>query len=323
MYSLWVDGYQATRIAAHSAPTWEISADGGCGELKVSFSVEAGFEHQALQRGRSVQVKVGLFAVYWGRVVDYDRNTGELIAGGEFGRNKLALDGAGNATRDLGVAISAAIGRGWNVTNPGSVGGVATGTGSGVQTVADLAREVADQSNTWIGINGRGEFYQTATPTTHRWLLAPGAVALAPTTEGMADFYAVRYFDGTNYVTVTLGTSGEEAEIDLTDRGTLTGAEASSIAANMNAKYQKRLAWTGGMEVPRHQITTRGGTPSALVDVMPLEMVRIPGLPVFSANALWLDEVIGKVRYTAGADSIYIEPVATAPRNFVDVMAAA
>lgn len=325
MYTLWINGYHATRIGPHDAPTYELNAEGGCGELKVTFGVPVGFEHQALQRGKSVRLTLGSWGLYWGYVVDYNRETGELVAGGEFGREKLALDGSNNATLDLGVAITSALARGWDVSNPSGVGGVATGELSGVLTIAELAKRVADETGTFIGINGRGEFYKIAPPappTQPKWLLAPGSVALAPTTEGMADYLAVRFFDGSNNVSVLIGSSGEERGVDLTDRGTLTDVQAAAIASAMNGKLGSRLAWAGGFEVPNSHIMTRGGTPAALANVTPLSMARIPGLPVLSAGALWLDEVIGKTRYTVGAEAIYLEPLSSAPRTLADVIAA-
>lgn len=325
MFTTWVGSYHATRIAPHSAPTWETLADGGCGQMSMTFAISPGNEHQALQKNVPVRVTVGNHPVYWGRLVDYNRQTGELVAQGEFFRNKLAIDGSGNATRDLGVAISAAIARGWNVRNPQGVGGVAHGEGNGsVQTIAELANEVAEQQSMRVGIDGRGEFYMLPERNVPSWMLAPGTVALGPTSEGSAEAVFGRYFDGTNHETITVGYLGNDEEpIDLTDRGTLTELQATQILLGAFDLSRGRLAWTGGVEVPSSHITTRGGTPAALASVVAGSMVRIPGLPVLSAGALWLDEIIGKTSYTAGEDSIYIEPVSTAPRTLRDVIAAA
>lgn len=323
MYSVWAGGFHGTQIAPHSAPTWEMNAVGGCGELKMVFDLRPGSEHQALRRNSPVRVMIGTHSTYWGRLVDYNHDTGEMVAEGEFGRNKLALDGDGNATRDLGVAIAAAIDRGWNVSNPAGVGGVAHGDSTGVQTVADLATEVANQTEQWVGINGRGQFYMSPAPTTPRWMLAPGTVALARTAEGMAEFLAGRWFDGSDYQTETAGTlTGDEEAVDLTARGVIDDVQARAILRGVLGKTRGRFAWAGGAEVSNSRIATIGGTPAALADVRPLSIVRIPGLPVYSAGSLWLDEVIGKTRYTAGSTSIYLEPISTAPRDLASVIAA-
>ena len=125
------------------------------------------------------------------------------------------------------------------------------------------------------------------------------------------------------YATAVGGSAGPVAAVNIADRGALTPVAAEAILSGM-IQRRGETQWVNGVELHREQFTTRGGTPAFLGGVTAGQMVRAHGLAAtFVAQAPWLDVVIGKTRYTAGEDTIYVEPINTAPRNFTDVIAAA
>lgn len=322
---LRINGFPATEIAAHSPVTYETLADGGCGESSWTFSASVRLQHQALVTGALVRVMLGPVPVYTGVLTEPDRTSGECHAVGLSSaiRRYLALDGG--LTRNLGPAINRAIAMGWPGSNPAPVAGTAAGstTGNPVK-VGDLLDDYAEQTGQRWGADHFGRLYMRPDPTSPSWLATPEAAVFGITDESAPSSLIGRYDTGAGYAnTPNVGQPGLEDAVDLTDRGVLTEAAAVAILNGMLVR-QGELSWTNGTTLHREQITTSGGTPAGLTTVRAGQMVRANGLNygVFG-QAPWLDVVIGKTRYTTGEDKIYVEPVNTAPRNFVDVQAAA
>jgi hypothetical protein len=327
--TLWVGGYPATEIAAHTPPSWETLADGGTGEISWSFALTPRSQHPALRPGSLVVVKVGGMPVARGALVDPDRTSWDCVARGVQNDRYLALDAAGNVTRDLGVAIDQAIARGWRVANPAGhgTGYTVPGDSTEPQTIGSLLTEAA-VGQRW-GVDPLGNIYVTSDPTTPWWHATPDSAVFGTTDEATTTHLAGRYFDGTNYLTATwpsLGTVVQhraEEPVDLTDRGTLTLGQAEAILAGALAKAGE-IGFTNGVTLNREQITTLGGSTAFLPNIRAGVMMRAHGLISARASVQTpvLDFVIGKTRYTAGEDSIYVEPVNTAPRTLRDVLAA-
>lgn len=323
-YSLTVDGFDAATIAPYSPPVYETLADGGCGELTTTLGLPRWAEHAALRKNATVILRLGSLGVWHGYLTDYDRETGELVATGQAYRSKLALNGSGQATLSVGTAITQAIARGWDVTNPAAVSGTVNGTVEGVQTMAELLAAYATQTTQRWGVNGRGQVYLRADPTEPQWYLTPGAAVLSPTTEGQATSLAGRYLESDRSIaTAYVGDpSGDEEPVDLTGRGILTLGQAQALLTSMLALTRTAPAWTAGIEVSAELVRTEGGTPAALAAITAGSVMRLTGLPVLAAGGLWVDALIGRTRYQAGAPTIYLEPISTAPRTLADVIAA-
>lgn len=324
--SIWlrIGGYPATEIAPHTPPTWETLADGGCGEASWTFSASSRLQHQALVPRAVVQVMAGPVPVYTGLMTEPDRTTGECHALGLSADlfKWVALDGA--TTRNLEAAIGRAVSLGWPGTNPTPVAGTAAGdaTGNPVK-VGNLLDDYAGQTGQRWGTDGSGRLYMRPDPTIPAWLATPGAAAFGVTDESAPTSLVGRYDTGAGYAsTNNVGTPGSEEVVDLTDRGALTLVAAEAILAGMLVR-RGDVSWTNGVTLSGDQISTFGGTPAGLSAVRAGQMVRAHGFGygVFS-QAPWLDVVIGKTRYTAGEDSIYVEPVNTAPRTMAGVLAA-
>lgn len=324
--TLWVGGYPATEIAAHTPPTWETLADGGTGEIKWEFALTPRSQHPALRPGSLVVVKVGAFPVARGAMVDPDRTTWQCVARGLQYDNYLALDNTGSATRQLSSAIQEAINRGWRVRNPNGVGvgSPVPGDSTEPQLVSSLLTEAA-VGKRW-GIDPQGNVYMRTDPSLYWWQASPDAAVLGTTDEGAATRLAGRYFDGTNNVTVIWPPLGEgeqfgnEESVDLTDRGTLTEAQAIEIL-DASLAEMGAIKFTNGVTLARDQISTRGGSAAFLPGITAGSVIRAHGLLATRRGLQTpvLDFVIGKTRHTAGEDTIYIEPTALAPRTAVAV----
>ncbi|WP_294567624.1 hypothetical protein [uncultured Arthrobacter sp.] len=329
MSSIWlrIGSYPATEIAAHTPPTWETWADGGSGSCSWAFSLTMRSQHQALQTGAVVEVMCGPMPVWSGILSEPDRTTWECTAYGlaSAARQYLALDGVGNNTRDMGTAITTAQAAGWQGLNSVSVSGPVAGDATGNPISAgQLLDEYAEQTGQRWGVDGQRQLYMTPGPSGPMWLASPDASAFGSTDEDRAGTLKGRYLDsGTNlYATATSGSGAPQVAVDLSERGKMTLTAAQSILAGMLTRDHAQRAWTNGVTLTRDQIQTLGGSPAALIDVRAGQMMRSFGLAYTGGSALHLDTVIGKTRYTAGDDTIYVEPVNTAPRSFVDVIAA-
>lgn len=313
---LRINGYPATEIAAHTPPTWETLADGGIGEVSWAFALTPRSQHQALRKGVLVEVMCGPMPVATAQMSEPDRTTWECKAYGLSSslRRFLALS-AGANTRDLVEAIDNAMAEGWQGTNPNPVAGYAAGdaTGNPVK-VGDLLDNYAEQTGQRWGADAQGRLFMRPDPTSATWLASPDSAAFGTTDEDATARLAGRYFNGTVNATAFAGSGEPQESVDLTERGTLSLSAAEAILGGMLTR-RRGEGWTNGVTLHREQITTRGGTPAFLASVVAGQMIRAHGLAanVVTAATPWLDVTIGKTKYTAGEDVIYIEPVNASP----------
>lgn len=324
----------ATEIAPHSPPTWETWADGGNGPASFEMGQSAKFQHNLLTPDALCEIFLGVKRVWFGRIEDYDRNDGSVTCRGIF-TDTLgipALDG-GAATRSVAAAVVTAVGAPWNwqVVDPlgnATAMGSATGDADSVLMMHELFQQIAEQTGKRVGQDASGALFFRSTPTEPRWVMAPESAAFGMTSEGMASHLVGRYVavGGAND-TVTRSVSAKVARaelVDLTPRGEMTEAQAAAILDAALASQRSRRSWVNGVELPLSRLTTIGGGFAHGAAVRAGDMARTHGLSVVGGlgSSLALDEVIGKTRYTAGAKSIYLEPINTAPRTFADVIAA-
>lgn len=331
MSSIWlrVGGYPATEIAPHTPPTWETWAEGGSGSAAWAFALSMRSQHQALRTGALVEVMCGPWPLFSGLLSEPDRTTWQCTAYGlgSAARQYLALDGTDANSRDMGVAIASAQTAGWPVFNTTPITGPVAGDATGNPiSVGQLLDEYAMQTGQRWGVDGQRLLYMTPTPSTPTWLASPDSSAFGTTNEDRANTLKGRYLDSTTglYATATAGAGAPQAEVGdlLLNRGAMTLAAAEAVLDGLLQRDRTQTAWTNGVTLTSDQIQTIGGTSAALMSVRAGQMIRTFGLG-YASQALALDMVIGKTRYTAGEDVIYIEPVNTAPRSLLDVIAAA
>jgi hypothetical protein len=317
-YWLRIGGYPATEIAPHTPPRWETLADGGVGTISWTFTLSPRSQHQALRARALVEVMCGANRVAVGLMTEPDRTTWECHASGFAAdlRKFPALDGSGNNTRDLAVATQTASFWGWPGSNSQPVTGVAAGdtTGNPV-TVGQLYDDYATQTGQRWGCDELGRLFMRPDPTTPTWLTTPDAAAFGSTDDDVATWLAGRFDSGAGFLTAVVGDEGPGDVVDLTDRGAMGLVEAQVILSGMLIR-RGGTQWTNGVTLHREQLTTMGGSPAALAAVRAGQMLRVHGLASgVIAQAPWLDITIGKTAYTAGEDTIYLEPVNIAART--------
>lgn len=328
MSSTWVriDGFPATEIAAHTAPTWEMGADGGCLAASFAFALSRRAQHQALRPGAYVQILCGPVPVWTGILTEPDRSTWEVHAVGMGAalRDYLALDSGGASTRNLGDAITQAAVRGWPGSNAASVVGPVAGDPDGNPiSVGALLDDYAEQTGQRWGADGRGVLYMRPDPTGVTLITAPGSAVFSPTSEAAPRRLAGRYFDGTSNQTAIVGAGAPEADVDLTDRGTLTLTAAEAILSGQLAR-SGATGWAGSVTLHQDQLMTQGGQPVNLAANQTGHLIRCHGMADNTvASAPWMELVIGKTTYTADEEVITIEPVNAVPRTLSSVIAAA
>lgn len=319
----------ATEVAPHTPPTWETLADGGSGQCDFEVGRAARHAPHLLRAGTLLEVMCGPSPLWLGRVDDYSQADGRVTGLGIHADalHIPALDAAGNASRDIAAALPPAMAAPWRwrVNNARGVTGVAQGEGGEPLMMAGLMGAVAEQEGKRWGQHPDGSLYLTTDPTTPTWTLHINSdAAWGSTGETGAPTHLVgRYLDGTVYRTIRVGDDtvpvGRAETVNLTDRGTLTAGEATGILTEM-LSARGRHGWTGGVTVHREQLT-RNGQPAWLPGVHASGvMVRAVGAPWH--HGPWVDEVLAKTRYTAGSDTIYLEPTSVAPRNLRAVAAA-
>lgn len=320
----------ATEIAAHTPPTWETWADGGNGSSSFNLARSAKHEPHLTRPGTLMEIMLGCARVWYGRIEDYDPNEGSVVGRG-IHTDMLtvpATDSLGAAIRTASTAVTTALAAPWNlrITDPNAVlttMGTAVGDDTSLLTITALLDRCAEQAGRRWGQDNRGALYfRKDSDIIASWLLAPGVARFGDTTEGRASHLVGSYtaVGGAAATAVSFDSDATviRAEmVDLTGRGEMTSAQATAILDAAMTTSKATRAWVNGITVSREQLMTIGGTPSALAGVRAGSRLNIVELgPNMSA-------IIGKTRYTAGEEVIYIEPTSTAPRNFTDVLAAA
>lgn len=322
---LRIDGHPATEIAAHTPPTWETEADGGCGAASWTFGLTVRSQHQALRKGALVEIMCGPMPVYTGLLNEPDRTTWECHASGLSAslRRIVALDTSGNSSRTLQYVLEQAQIDGSPVINPAPVTGTAAGDTANIVTIGQLFDDYAEQTGQRWGVDASRRVYMTPGPGAPTWLASPDAAAFGVTDEDVATrLFGTYSLVGGGKATARVGVQGLDATVDLTERGPITLAAAEAILSGLLLR-RGDTSWVNGVTLHREQLTTMGGSPAFLASVTAGQILRAHGLASqVISQAPWLDVMIGKTRYTAGDDSIYLEPINTAPRTFVDVAAA-
>lgn len=320
----------ATEVAPHSPPTWETLASGGNGEATFELGRSAKFESHLTRPGLPLEIFVGAMRVWFGRIGDFDRETGQVVGRGVHtnGQNIPALVD-GNATRNLEAAFAYAAASGWDWPvrlNGNAVNGL--GDSGEPLMIWPLIELIAEQNGQRAVVDPDGKLFLAADPTAPTWTITPEAAAFGQTNEDQSTVLIGRYSTGVgpNLTTIRpnpLPANPRSELIDLTGEGTLTGAQADAILDAMLAG-RSQTGWVNGVTLHREQIT-RNGTPAFLPEVHARNrMVRAQGMATaFGAmHATWVDAVLGKTKYTAGSDVIYLEPVNKAPRTLTEVTAA-
>lgn len=305
----------------------------GSWQLSWSIPIVRDWRHPALVYGTSVDLYFGPACLWSGSLPEPNWDAGDFIALGACrqAENATAFDGSGNASTVPNTVIDAAIARGvlsWtrvgnfgttSVGNPDNVGELVT-----VKSVLDAWAQ-ANNSN-WMVDEQRRLIIAPVDETTPDWYVVPGSGVLGSADDQRVDRVFARYIDSTtglrttaSYPTVTPA-GGIEGPIDITDRGAMTNAAATTIAQAEWSKLQGRSGWTNGLTLIGGQVTTPGDIDADLAFVRAGDTARLLGVLDVRGLAQNTDIVIGDTEYDWTDDECQVNPVGLSARDEESVL---
>lgn len=287
--------------------------------------------------GETVQVFYGPVCIWAGTLAEPDPSTDQMAAVGAWQEAAVAaLDGAGNSTKIPDIAIDAATGRGaldW--TRPASLSATAVDidTSQGPVTVGALLDAWATAANQRWGVDPYRRVYAKPDDTTPSWQTWPIDGGLGYDLTNYASTLIGRYYNGTSYATAIVTDPIAEAAhgykeappIDLTGRGTLTSAKATTLLTNLLALGMATPSWTQSVGFSYGELLNLGGTPVALETIGPNidgALLRVHGgfdLPQRQNGQLYLDLPTGRAALANGL--LTVTPTQIATRNLADFVA--
>lgn len=282
----------------------------------------------AIRPNQLIRLYDGGTCVWSGYANRPNRGSGEMSARGLHVKayETAALDGSGNITQNLDVAIDAAIARGalpgWIRQASLSTTAVSTdvATIDGDTTIGQLADAVADEQSKWWRVTANGVVQLYSRPTSPTWLLTPQAGTLDIVDGDYASrLYGRRRGSTGNFATehvddldAEAATGYAEATTDLTALGYITQAKAEAILTGMLAKGRARFQFANGVEASRWQILTIGSVPAHLPAVNAGTVARFlvqHDDTRYLQGRGYVDELIGRVVHPEGQNtSIEVQP---------------
>lgn len=337
LFSLQVGGQWLSTIAPYGPATVEFGIHG---LDSVSWSMDPDFRHPVLRGMSRVDVYDGGFLIGQANMQE-PGSAGEYTARGYWRQTEtaLAMNPAGSLTTVLDDAVAGAFARGeivYGLKDSLSTTPWSTSTQSDM-TLAQLLDGWSTQAGLrWRLLTAATQIEAVADPTTPTWLV-PNAVAgrgLVPAEDEFVTHLVGWYLSGSGtYAPVTVGSAEAAAAfgrrtgtVDLTSKGVISLAEATSVLTGMFLLSGARMGWGEGLELGYGQITTAGGVPATLSQIRAGQMVRLAGtIDTSRADRLpaYTDIVIGTSKYTDGSDTISLTPLGYAPRTLSDVLSVA
>ncbi len=334
-----VNGTWVSTIGSWGGLKRSETADGGSEDASWQMDLPPTFTHPSLRMGKVVEIRVGPANVWKGmlnepKVSEDGIEFSAIGLADEFYSAHLCLDSGGDTTSTPDVAVDQAIADGFAGSRPVSLSAVSFADSD----VTDKLNYVGDLLDAWATSEGKrwrvdpnGAVIAVADPTVPTWHLAPGATQIGLADDDYASDLYLRYKPtattfATEHVNDPWATSARRRAVgvDLTTLGVTTAGNVTNIGDGMLAKGKARYAWTNAVNPGRLQLTTPGGTPACLSFVKAGQMVR--SFSVINEQGIvlpYVDWIIGKVEYEAGADTIQLAPTQLAARNLGDVLALA
>ena len=337
MLSLKVGGQWLRQIGSYGPITVEY---GVRGLDAVSWSMNPRLTHPLLRGMAPIQVFDGGFPI-GDAVLQEPGGDGSYAARGlwRMCETALCMDTGGSLTAIPDNAIAGALSRG-EITY-GAAASVSTIAWSSTpqpdMTLAELLNGWSQQAGLrWRVLTSTPGIEAVADPTTPQWHV-PHAVYGRGLTPAEDEFYThlVGWYmtSPTTFAPATVGSAEAAAvfgrrtgTVDLTPKGVISPAEATSVLTGMFLLSGARMGWGEGLELGYGQITTPGGTPAPLAQVRAGQMIRLCGtVDTSRANRMpgFTDLVIGTSKYTDGSNTITLTPIGYAPRTLSDILSVA
>lgn len=338
---LYVGGVALESVAGWGDP--EV-VHGRHGPLELSWEMSLGRNERPslLARNAFVELCAGVQTIWSGVLSqpDWDSLQFRAIGIARLAEGAECLAADGTLTSRPNVAIDRAIARG--VISPwyrdfdfGSTPISGADGGAGVDdpqpgkldellddwTLEDTTnRQWYVEPSGRLGVNSEDE-------TTPRWFISPGIAELGVADDEITDRVFVRYFDpaagrntNASYPSTTPN-GGIERRADITHRGPMTAARATTIAKGLYTRAGAgRLGFTNGIEVSGEELRDAGNNraPFALVRgghvVQAKETVDPRGVPGD------FNFVLEETRWRPADDVIQLNPVGLVPRTIEQLL---
>lgn len=290
--------------------------------------------------GEIVQVFYGGVCVWSGNLVEPDASLGQLTAVGAFylGQKYVALNGSGNATDIPDVAIDQAIADGLTWIHPVSIRSTSIAidiTGGPVRlggSDTDLLDTFASANNLRWGVSPSRQVFTAADDTAPIYQTLPMAGGLGYALDNYVSTLVGRYVNLSSAFTTAIVTDSvaeilhgpAQDIVDLTPRGPISAATASSILTTLLAQGRGRPQWTEPITLTYGEILTMGGTPVALETVAAGRLLRVHGgyeLAQRGNGQMFIDVPIGRTSLAGGV--LTVTPQQVVVKTLADLAQAA
>jgi hypothetical protein len=330
-----INGVWLTDIGAFGDVTASENYHRGCDS--ASWTMDRGFRHRLLRAGATVVLHDGPMPYWTGRLAQ-PGSDGSFTAYGlaPLGDGPLAIDGAGAPTSSPSVATEAAITRGavpWGY--PVGISTLAVGDPDATLTLAGLLDRYSQSSGVEWRVDHLGALRTTPLPTTPIWAVQMSGREDLFTMDdaNLVTHLNVTYLDSTSHAFATFvatttdsaaaaGKWGRvEKNLDLSDYGEITAAQASSYAAGLLSRTGPRMQLNGTVQLQPGQLRTLGDTEAGWGRVHAGQMIRLWGVPDRSkpVPTLHTDMPIGRVERTRS--TLTLAPVGATSQSYEDMVA--
>jgi hypothetical protein len=282
-----------------------------------------------------VAAYLGGFPVWSGSLLEPDPSQDQMTAQGAYheGEEYGALTTTFLPGNGPDQCIDNAIGRGLRWTRPASLSNTATDidTSSGPVKLGELLDTWATNNGTRWAVNPNREVFAADDPTTPSYQILGIEGGLGYALDDYASTLFGRYLDSTTSTYQTVGpVSDDLAEqlhgydedvVDLTGRGAITSAKATTFTQHILNLGRSTPQWTSTITVSYGELLSMGGTPVPLEIVAAGTIVRVHGgfeLAQRQNQALYVDVLIGQTSLSGGL--LTLTPMQIASRTFQDII---
>ncbi|HEY9394535.1 MAG TPA: hypothetical protein VIP58_10350 [Nocardioides sp.] len=264
--------------------TW-LSGLGPWGDLEIERRLQGGSyemtwgmttkrRHRDLVEGVLASAWLGPRPIWAGYLKEIDWTSGQFVAEGlcRQGENAVCLTGAGVTTSTPNTAVDNAIAKGWvDWARPASISTTALTEGDTTDRLNSieelLAAYVVEENKRWL-VNPHGlvsvEPISTATtPQSGFWDVLLAGDRIGTSAEKLAGTVVARYVDsasgGVKKTVIVPPTNGDlpVVKVDLTVRGPMTTAKATSISQSILDASAAQVGLLGVFELKRNMILGR------------------------------------------------------------------
>lgn len=233
-----------------------------------------------------VYLQAGPSRLWGGRGLEIDWAENTFSARGlcREGEGVIALDLSGPTTKPGDAIFYAATNDRISWGGVEVWGPVGSAPATDLNTISDLMDAYALQEGRSWAVTPRHMVYTAVDPTVPNFYVLPGLDAMGVSEERQVTKLFMRYLRASDltFQTVTAQDSDApvriERAIEVSDRGPMTPAEATSLVNQIFAKASPTKAFTGGITVSQGQVVDRTGATVSLARLTSGHVYRVHGM---------------------------------------------